>query len=140
MGSIFRTADAVGVTKIYLVGYTPDPNDRFGRERNDIAKVALGAEKNIPWEHRDSIEELITELKQEGVEVVALEQHTDSVDYKAYQSEGDVALVLGNEPDGIVDAVLELCDTIIEIPMHGEKESLNVSVAAGIALYRLFDR
>jgi tRNA G18 (ribose-2'-O)-methylase SpoU len=129
----------VGVTAIHLVGYTPHPLDRFGRERTDLAKVALGAEKNVPWEAHDSVLDVISNLKKSGFSIVALEQTDSSIDYKDYDPPEKFALILGNEPNGIPKEVLQLCDSRIEIPMNGEKESLNVGVAAGIALYRLLD-
>ena len=73
VGSIFRTADGAGISKIYLVGVTPDPVDRFGRERKDLAKVALGAEKKIAWEHADELKNILKKLKKDGYQTVALE-------------------------------------------------------------------
>lgn len=139
VGSIFRTADAVGISKIYLVGVTPAPIDRFGRERNDISKVALGAEKNIKWEHIENILDIIGSLKKEGFEIVALEQSENSVDYKEFVAPNKMALILGEEVSGIEKETLGVCDSIIEIPMRGEKESLNVSVATGVALFRILN-
>ena len=137
VGSIFRTADAAGVSKIYLCGYTPAPLDRFGRPRKDIAKVALGAEKTIPWEHVLDIKTLLKKLKEEKVQIVALEQAENSIDYKTFKQKNLLALILGNEVGGIEKSILKLCDKVIEIPMRGKKESLNVSVAAGIVLFRV---
>jgi len=139
VGSIFRIADCVGVLKIYLVGVTPDPVDRFGRDRKDIAKVSLGAEKTILWEHATDIKKLIAKLKKDGFEVVALEQDEDSIDYKKYKPQFPFALILGEEVNGIRKETLNLCDKIIEIKMAGEKESLNVSVATGVALFRILN-
>ena len=137
MGSIFRTADACGVSKIYIAGHSAPPIDRFGRPDKTLAKTALGAETQIPWESAPDIVALIEKLKGEGVEVVALEQSPRSIDYKMFVPDGAVALILGNEVDGVSSEVLSMCDAVIEIPMRGSKESLNVSVAAGIALSRL---
>jgi len=137
VGSIFRTADAAGVSKIYLVGYTPTPLDRFGRPRKDIAKVALGAEKEIPWEHFSNIKTLLKKLKKEKTQIVALEQAENSIDYKTFKPKNSLALILGNEVGGVEKDVLKLCDKVIEIPMGGKKESLNVSVAAGVVLFRV---
>ena len=136
VGSIFRTADGAGVAKIYLCGYTPGPVDRFGRAVKEIAKVALGAEKSVPYEVRE-IAELIAELKSKGTQVVAVEQAPRAVPYTDFVPAGDVALVLGSEVPGLPGEVLKLCDAVIDIPMRGTKESLNVSVAAGIAMYKL---
>jgi 23S rRNA (guanosine2251-2'-O)-methyltransferase len=137
VGSIFRTADAAGVSKIYLVGYTPLPVDRFGRTQKEIAKTALGAEKSVPWEHSKSFARLAEELKGKKICLVALEQTPRSKDYKKFKPAVDFALAVGSEVKGFSPKDLGLCDDIIEIPMRGKKESLNVSVALGIALFRL---
>ena len=140
VGSILRTAECAGITKVYLCGYTPTPTDRFGRKQNDIAKVALGAEDIVAWEHRASTVDLIHELRTAGVRVVALEQNKHSVPYTDVAPDRPTALILGEEVHGIPDDVLAHCDTVIEIPVHGTKESLNVSVAAGIAIFRLVEK
>jgi len=141
VGAIFRTSDAIGIDKVYLSGYTPAPIDRFGRERGDLAKSALGAEKSVSWESHSDIFELINLLKKDGFEILSLEQSENSIDYKtvANKISEKIAVILGNETGGVDNKILELSDKIIEIPMRGEKESLNVSVATGILLYRLFD-
>ncbi|AKM83966.1 TPA: RNA methyltransferase [Candidatus Campbellbacteria bacterium] len=139
VGAIFRTADACGVSKIFLVGYTPQPLDRFGRMRKDLSKSALGAEKNIEWEYYKEITELVDVLKKNGVEVVAIEQNKKSIDYKKFGLKKDTAFILGNEVDGVSKNILESVDKIIEIPMVGKKESLNVSVSAGIVLFRILN-
>lgn len=140
VGAMFRTADAIGITKIFLCGYTPAPIDRFGRVRPDIAKSALGAEYKIPWESVESATDVITQLKAQQVTTIALEQRANSVDYKTILPIGDTAVVVGNEVDGVSQEVLELVNVVAEIPMVGSKESLNVSVATGVLLFRLFDR
>lgn len=137
VGSILRTADGVGVGKVYLCGYTPTPLDRFGRKRKDVAKVALGAEENLQWEYCEDTTDCLTELRAEGFRVVALEQDERSVPYTTLTLDQPTVLVLGEETEGLPQELLDMCDTVAEIPMHGSKESLNVSVAAGIALYRL---
>ena len=150
-GAIFRTADAIGVSKIYLTGYTPAPKDRYGRERSDFAKSALGAEKTVPWESAKSAAAVLKKLTCEGFFIFALEQDKRAVDYKKARPRAKTALVLGNETRGVPKSILKICDEIIEIPMRGKlarnrlpddvgKESLNVSVAGGIALFRIFDR
>ncbi|MES2134714.1 MAG: RNA methyltransferase [Patescibacteria group bacterium] len=136
VGSVFRTADAVGVGKIYLTGYTPAPLDRFGRADGKIAKTALGAEQVIAWESCKSASALIKRLKKEGVRVVAVEQARSAVSYTKWQPKFPTALILGNEVLGVSSALLRVCDEIVEIPMRGKKESLNVSVAAGIILFK----
>jgi len=137
VGSILRTADAAGVEKVYLCGITPAPVDRFGRPNPRVLKASLGAEKSVQWEIREDSTTLIEELKQKKVCIYALEQSERSVDYRAVNVHGATALIVGNEVDGVGDELLALADTIIEIPMRGKKESLNVSVASGIALFTL---
>jgi len=149
VGSFFRTADAFGVKKIYLCGYTGVP------PRKEISKVALGAEETVPWEKRGQTWKLVEELQKKGVCVVALENNvvdgsrpamagrtsiqrrlkpaTTPID--KFRPKFPVALVVGNEVNGVSAGVLSRCDAIVHIPMLGAKESLNVSVAAGIALY-----
>ncbi|MBP6925501.1 MAG: TrmH family RNA methyltransferase [Candidatus Pacebacteria bacterium] len=143
VGSIFRTADAAGIKKIYLVGVTPGPHDRFGRERTDIAKVALGAEKTVVWEHVPTLTAVVQDLRAQGYYIVALEQDVKSVDYKTVtlpQSASNFAFIVGEETQGLSKDELELADIIVEIPMHGGKESLNVSVATGVAIFRILDK
>jgi 23S rRNA (guanosine2251-2'-O)-methyltransferase len=140
VGAIFRTADAIGVTKIYLVGITPAPLDRFGRVRSDIAKSALGSEKTVPWESVKNITSLLTKLKKNKFQIIAIEQSKDSVDYKKITPAGKAVVILGNEVGGVPEKVLKKCDIVAEIPMRGEKESLNVSVSCGIALFGIFDK
>lgn len=141
VGSIFRTADAVGCTKIYLCGITPAPVDRFGRKNSDIAKVALGAEDWIPWEHVVSASRLIDRLKKQGNTILALEQDATSVPYTKVHIPStqwkSTVLILGNEVKGLSKALIKRAGTIIEIPMHGKKESLNVAVAFGIVSFSL---
>ena len=137
VGSIFRTAESLGIEKIILIGTTPTPLDRFGRKRKDLAKVALGAEEFMPWEYYKEITYCPTNLRKEGYEILALEQSKDSIIISDFKSSNKFALILGNEVEGIEKEVLKECDHILEIPMHGKKESLNVSVAAGIALFEL---
>ena len=127
VGSMFRTADAFGVKKIYLTGYTPDP----------AAKTALGAEKFIEYERFNNVQKLIRELKLKDFFVISLEQSKNSVSLNRFASRNKLALILGNEVRGVPKSILKSSDAVVEIPMHGKKESLNVSVAAGIALYAL---
>lgn len=139
VGAIFRTADAAGVEKIYLTGYTPSPLDRFGRVRKDITKTALGAEKSVSWEQETEVHKVMKFIKSAGYKIVALEQAENSIDYKNFKSADKTALILGEERHGITDDILKQCAAIIEIPMRGQKESLNVSVATGIALFRILN-
>jgi len=138
VGSIFRTADGLGVSKIFLIGITPTPLDRFGRKRGDFAKVSLGAEETVDWEYSKDIISVIKDLKSQDFKIISLEQDPkanklEAISYKLER----LALIVGNEVDGISQEVLDLSDEIIEIGMSGNKESLNVSVATGIALFVL---
>lgn len=137
VGALFRTAEAAGILKIILAGVTPGPLDRFGRERKDFAKAALGAEKMVKWERTEDAVSTLQALKREGFYIIAVEQSPVSVDYKKVTVKEKTLFVLGNEVEGIPENVLNECDVIAEIPLKGEKESLNVSVAGGIALFRM---
>ena len=139
VGAIFRTADAAGVEKIYLVGYTPAPLDRFGRPRADFTKTSLGAEKYVSWEKIISPAKLLQKLNREKVGIVCLEQAKGAVDYKKYKPKQSLALWVGNEVEGISKTILQKADNILFIPMRGRKESLNVSTAVGIALFRILN-
>ncbi|MCR4280956.1 MAG: TrmH family RNA methyltransferase [Candidatus Kaiserbacteria bacterium] len=149
VGSIFRTAEGAGAEKIYLSGYTPHPLDRFGRVQKDIAKTALGAEKILQWKQCPSPSSVITKLKREGWEIVGAEQDKRAIDYRKFRLSKPTLFIFGNEVRGIPPTIRARCDALIEIPMHGAmvrqahhsrhtkrgKESLNVSVAAGIILF-----
>ena len=148
VGSIFRTADAAGVERIFLCGITPAPLDRFKEVRADFAKVSLGAEEYIPWESARTTAEVIKRLKKEGYEIFALEQSKKSVPYykeaarlaraqRRTQTDARVAIILGNEVKGLPSSTLRAADRILEIPMMGKKESLNVAVAFGIVAFGL---
>lgn len=143
VGSIFRTADAAGVEKIYLCGVTPSPTDRFGGVREQLTKVSLGAEKYLDWEKCVSTPKLVAKLKKEGFTILALEQSEKSIPYGKIPSRtrfSKIALVVGNEVEGLPVMILKKSDMILEIPMHGKKESLNVGVAFGIVAFALRDR
>lgn len=135
VGAMFRTADGAGVAKIYLSGYTPQPIDRFGREQGEIDKTSLGASKTMPWEYVDNLPQLLVDLRQRGVTVVAVEQSANSVSLCDFTAPESVAYVLGNEVDGVPVHIQQLCDVVLELPMLGQKESLNVATTAGIVLY-----
>lgn len=141
VGAIFRTADGMGASKIYLTGYSPTPHDKQKilqtSAQKMITKTALGAENNLAWEYHEDVIKLIEKLKKENIEIVALEQDDRSVDYKTYVPQKSVALILGNEPAGMEVDVIALCDAVIEIPMYGKKNSLNVAVAFGVAGYEI---
>jgi len=133
IGSMFRTADAFGVTKIFLIGYTAAP------PKPQIDKVSLGAEKWIPWEKRKNLKRLLLSFRKKGIIIVGLEKTDDSIktDDLKLKTGQSIALIVGNEVDGISNEILKLCDQVTHIPMYGKKESLNVSVAAGIAMYEI---
>ncbi len=135
VGSIFRTADAAGVTHIFLTGYTPRPVDRFGRAQKEIAKTALGAERYVSWEYRVSPSALIRTLKKEGWEIVGVEQDARAQDFRSVQYRERRVFVFGNEVRGLSKTLCDQCDALVHIPMRGKKESLNVSVTAGIILF-----
>jgi 23S rRNA (guanosine2251-2'-O)-methyltransferase len=139
VGAIFRTADAVGVSKIYITGYTPTPADRFGRERSDFIKTALGAQKTVEWEYAKSASSVINKLKKNKTEIIAVEQSKTAIDYKKIKINSDAAFVFGNEVKGLSKSILEKSDKIAQIRMLGKKDSLNVSVTAGVFLFRVLD-
>lgn len=140
VGAIFRTADAVGITKIYLTGYTPTPTDRFGRPNEKLLKTALGATGTVPWEVASDVVALVHSLQLAGVLVVAVEQgpRATSLFTTSLPTTQPVAFVFGNEIDGVSSEVLATADVVVDLPMLGMKESLNVAVTAGIVLY--YDR
>lgn len=140
VGSIFRTAEAAGVSRVYLSGYTPTPKDRFGRAQKEVAKTALGAEKFLPWEQHEAPAPLISRLKKDGWRIVGVEQDTRARDYRKFDAKSKTFFIFGNEVRGLSKELRDQCDTLIEIPMHGKKESLNVAVAAGIILFSQLSR
>ena len=135
---MFRTADAAGVSKVILSGYTPGPTDPRGKPRKEFVKVSLGAENFVPWERAGRLATVLQKLKKEGYTVVGVEQHPRAKNFfKFNPPRGKLAVVMGNEVRGLSPQAIKLCDALIEIPMRGKKESLNVSVACGIVLYTL---
>lgn len=146
VGSLLRTCDGLGVSVVYLCGITPYPKGGQSdirlphiaeRTHKDIHKTALGAEVYQKWLYKNDITELIEDLKQNGWTVVALEQTKRSKNINTYKPNSKTALIVGPEVTGISKSVVDLCDKALEIPMRGKKESLNVAVAAAIALYLL---
>ncbi|KKU08280.1 MAG: tRNA/rRNA methyltransferase [Candidatus Magasanikbacteria bacterium GW2011_GWA2_45_39] len=129
VGSIFRTADAVGVRKIFLTGYTPRP------PHSKIDKVALGATESVPWAYFRQTAPLIKKLKAEGVQIIALEKTRGSVSLYKIIPKFPCALIVGNEVEGVTARVRKFADAVVHLPMRGVKESLNVSVAFGAAAY-----
>lgn len=143
VGSIFRTADGAGVSHIYLGGTTPDPIDRFGREQPAIAKTALGATTSVAWEHVGAADDwataplctLVRSLQADGFTVIAIEQALTSIRLAQFVAPTKVVYVFGAEVAGVQPELLAAADQIVEIPLRGMKESLNVSVTAGIVLF-----
>ena len=131
VGAIFRTADAAKVEKIFLCGITATP------PRKEIEKTALKTIEYVPWEYREDSKKLVLELKDRGVQVVALEQTNTSANYKEFDFQKPFAIILGHEVDGVSNDLLNLCDAVVEIPMHGIANSLNVSTACGIILFHI---
>lgn len=131
VGAIFRTCDAVGVKKVYLCGITPRP------PRSDIKKAALATYDSINWEYHEDAIVIINKLKTNGVKIVALEQSDVSLDYRNIKLKENIAIVVGNEVDGINSEILEVVDDIVELPMFGQGKSINVATATGILLYSL---
>lgn len=132
VGSILRTADGAGWDKVYITGYTGRPPDRR------IEKVSLGAEEFLDWEHNPEPIKCVEQLKAEGFHVTALEQTSQSKNLLEFEHDHKrIALIVGNEVEGVTPELLNLCDEHLEIPMRGQKGSLNVSIATGVALYQL---
>lgn len=130
-GAFFRTADACGVSKIFICGYTAPPPHKY------IAKVSLGAEDAVPWEYVEEVEDVIDRLHGDGFQVIAVEQTAHSIDYRGAEYSNKVALIFGNEVRGLSTEVTDQCDLAVELPMAGVKQSVNVSVCGGVMLYAL---
>lgn len=131
VGAFFRTCDALAVEHLYLTGYTGHP------PRIEITKTAIGADFTVPWEHARDPLPIIEQLKKDGWQIVSLELTDCSVDISTFIPAEKVCLIVGHELEGVPATMLNFSDAVVEIPMLGQKESLNVSVAAGIALHRL---
>lgn len=145
VGSLFRTAEGLGVTKLYLTGYTPHPSHE-GDNRlphikakldKQIQKTALNAQNSLDWQYNEDVFSVIKSLKKECVDVIALEQTKGSLTLHKLSTDKDIALVVGNEATGLGHDVIKACDKAVEIPMLGKKESFNVVQAAAMALYHL---
>lgn len=134
VGSIFRTSDAFLVEKIYLCGITPTPPHR------EIQKTALGATESVDWQYAENTLEVVNQLKKEGWTILALEQTTNSVmlDELKIEKGEKIAIVLGNEVEGVNQEVINLCNKAVEIPQFGTKHSFNVSVSCGIILWQVY--
>lgn len=133
VGSIFRTSDGALIEKLYLSGYTGYP------PRKEIDKTALGSVESVPWERIPNTFEIINGLRGAGYQIVSLEQTESSVPYNKAEYKFPLCLLVGNEVGGLSDAVASKSDLAIDIPMHGMKQSLNVSVAYGIAIYHIIE-
>lgn len=131
VGSIFRTADAVRLKKLYLAGFTGHP------PRKEIDKTALGAVETVPWEYQKDPVESIRSLKHQGTQIIVLEHTTESRPYQEINYAFPCCLVVGNEVFGVREEIVELADVAVDIPMFGTKQSLNVTIAFGIAIYRI---
>ncbi len=144
VGSMFRTADGAGVSKIFLTGFTPTPLDRFGEYRKDFMKTSLGSERTVAWEYSRNPAPIFRTLRREGHALIALERAKNAVPYgkwpRAVNGKKKFALIVGHEVDGVPPTMLKKMDRVFDIPMRGKKESLNVSVAFGIAVYELMKR
>lgn len=131
VGAFFRTADAVGLGKLYLAGITGSPPDRM------ISKTALGAEETVAWERTSDAVTTLTALRESGHEIAAIETSVHAVDVFDWQPRFPVCVIFGHETDGLSPAVAALADTHVRIPMLGIKHSLNVATAAGVVMYEL---
>lgn len=131
VGSMFRTSEAAGIEKLYLVGITGSP------PRKEISKTAIGAENTVPWEYHADIIPLLQYFKSQQIPIVVLEHTDSSKNFQKVSYDFPLCLIVGNEVDGISEEVMDYADLAIEIPMFGMKQSLNVSVAYGITLFEL---
>lgn len=134
VGSILRTSDALGIKKVYLCGITGTP------EQKGVLKVSLGAENSVPWEYRKNAWQVVNSLKKKGAQIVSLELTKNSENVKLFKPKFPLALIVGNEVDGVSEALLKRSDAVVHIPMKGIKESLNVSVAFGISAYEILNK
>jgi tRNA G18 (ribose-2'-O)-methylase SpoU len=133
VGSVFRTSDAFNVSRLYLCGITATPPQK------EVLKTALGATESVEWEHRESTVELITELKNKGYKVYAIEQVRNSISLENFDAKKEpFAIVFGHEMDGVSQEVVDICDGAIEIPQSGIKHSINISVCAGAVCWEIY--
>jgi 23S rRNA (guanosine2251-2'-O)-methyltransferase len=131
VGAFFRTADAVGLSRLHLSGFTGSPPSK------QIAKTALGSELTVPWQRADPLA-LVDDRRRAGWETVAIEVVDDAIDLFDWQPRFPVLVVFGHEVDGLPADIVQRCDTRVRIPMVGMKGSLNVATAGGVVLYELF--
>ena len=132
VGAVLRTADGAFIEEVIISGFTPTPDHK------SVIKTALGAQDFVPWRHISDVPTEIKNLKQQGYLIAALEITTNSIEIDSLtQAQFPICLIAGNEVDGVEDALIEFADVALEIPQYGAKQSLNVSVAVGIALFDL---
>jgi tRNA G18 (ribose-2'-O)-methylase SpoU len=134
VGACFRTSECAGLTKLFLAGYTGFP------PRKEIDKTALGADKMVPWEHHPNVKQLVTDLKEQNITIIALEHCGASKSLWDIEIKQPVCLIFGNEIGGVSPGVLELADIVAHLPLFGNKTSMNISVAFGIAVYEVVRR
>ncbi len=136
IGSVFRTSDAFLIEKVYLCGITAKPPHR------DIQKTALGATETVEWEHNENTVEVIKSLNTQGYKIASIEQAEDSImlnDFEVSSNE-KLALIFGNEVNGVSQEVVDASDVVIEIPQFGTKHSLNISVCAGVVIWDVYKK
>ncbi len=131
VGAVFRTADGAAVEHVHLCGISGTP------PRDEIRKTSLGAEESVPWSYHQDPVGLVHDLKRQGRQIVVLEQTTAGVDYRRASYRFPLVLIVGHEYQGVAEELVALADLAIELPMHGVKHSLNVSVAFGVAVYEI---
>ena len=136
IGSVFRTADAFLIKKIYLCGITATPPHK------DIHKTALGATESVDWEYRPQSTEVVKQLQTDGVKVYAIEQAEEAISLEKFTviPSQTYALIMGNEVKGVTQTTVDLCDGVIEIPQEGTKHSLNISVASGVVMWDFYQK
>ncbi len=134
VGALFRTADSLGIFKLWLTGYTPTPPDE------KITKVALGAEQAVEWEYNENLDKVLASLKAQGIPLYALELTPEAINLKDFAPPDSLALLLGTETTGIPPSLLSRCDGVVSITQKGLKESMNVAVAAGIASWAILNK
>jgi 23S rRNA (guanosine2251-2'-O)-methyltransferase len=143
VGSLMRTCEGLGVDKLLLTGYTPYPLTEQDKRlphiarklEKQITKTSLGAEKSLSWQYNDDLSAVLKNLTKENYKTAALEQHPNSIKLNQFQHKGNLAIILGNEVEGVDEHILALTDITLEIPMFGKKESFNVVEAATMAIY-----
>ncbi len=137
VGSIFRTCDAAGIARVFLTAHTPTPLHTLAPPQTDVPNPARGAERTVGWEQYANVRDAIQKLRDEGFQIIGVELDDRAVDYRQFVRAEKSAFIFGNEVRGLSPALRDACDALVEIPMRGTKESLNVSVSAGVILFAL---